>query len=209
LSTVRADIVRRAWKAPRRSTERVDAYVARWIEQRHGLKGTTRALYRNVFAGTIQHTAIGVLPLSEVTPDLVRTWHHDHGLAKRAELAAGRKRAEQRGRVYSQATRTGAALVRQAFLLLRAALATAVSDGLMEANPCSSIKGASQAWGSGRFCRPPKCGSWPRLSTRDIAHWCCWQRSRDCGSANSPRYAAATWTTGRPGPPSAESVALL
>jgi len=129
LSTVRADIVRRAWKAPHRETERVETYVQRWIEQRHGLKDTTRALYRNVFARTIQHSAIGSLRLSELTPDRVRTWHHELGEAKRAELAARRQQAEQAGRVHSQATtRTGAALVRQAFLLLRAALATAVSD---------------------------------------------------------------------------------
>jgi len=42
LSTIRADIVRRTWKAPQRTSERVDRYVARWIEQRPGsAPGTT------------------------------------------------------------------------------------------------------------------------------------------------------------------------
>jgi hypothetical protein len=95
LSTIRADIVRRTWKAPQRTSERVETYVARWIEQRPGLKDTTRALYRHVYAGTIQGTVIGGLPLTHLTPDLVRTWHHELAEAKRAELAARRRNAER------------------------------------------------------------------------------------------------------------------
>jgi integrase len=159
LSTVRADIIRKVWKAPRRSVERVDAYVARWIEQRHGLKDTTRALYRNVYRATIKDSTIGVLPLVDLTPDRVRTWHHDLGIAKHAELAARRSKADATGRPFSQATtRTGAALVRQAFILLRAALATATSDRLIEVNPCAGITGAGQA----------KLGERPILSAAEV-----------------------------------------
>jgi len=62
LATIRADIVRDVWRAPRASNDTVAAYVRRWIEQHRGLKATTRNLYLNTWLSSIDGSAIGSLP---------------------------------------------------------------------------------------------------------------------------------------------------
>jgi integrase len=146
LTTTETDIVRETWRAPRRSADTVSSYVERWITQHGALKATTRALYRNLWAGYIDPSPIGSLPLSSLTPDKVRTWHADTLEAKRVELEGKRAAAIKAERSPSVATnRTGASVARQAFLLLRAAMTTAVDDELIRANPCRTIKGAGTA----------------------------------------------------------------
>ncbi len=48
LDTVRADIVRQTWRAPRKVTETVGSYGMRWLAERTGIKVTTHALYEPI-----------------------------------------------------------------------------------------------------------------------------------------------------------------
>jgi len=84
---------------------------------------------------------------------LVRRWHHQ--LGERLAADAERRRADlaAAGRQGSAASlRDGLPRQAQAYRLLRAAMTTAVTDGLVQTNPCT-IRGAStprRAMGRGR-----------------------------------------------------------
>lgn len=74
LDSVRTDMVRGAWKAPRFSRMSLDAYGRTWIEQRESLKATTRREFESCWRNHIG-PFIGTRRLDEVTPDMVRDWH--------------------------------------------------------------------------------------------------------------------------------------
>lgn len=92
-------------------------YADRWIAQRH-LKDSTRALYRGMYEHHIEPT-IGTLPLTDLTPDRVRSWF-----------------ADLRNTPGPNRTSTGATRNARVYALLRTILATAVDDGLIPTNPC-------------------------------------------------------------------------
>lgn len=105
------------WRDTRHSTERLDTYARRWITQR-GLKPASipdriRILENYIFP------YLGNVPISEITPDQVRTW--------RADL--------------TQATNGKTATVSKAYACLKAVMSTALTDELIHRNPCN-IKGA-------------------------------------------------------------------
>ncbi|MHB1211231.1 MAG: tyrosine-type recombinase/integrase [Candidatus Nanopelagicales bacterium] len=155
LDSVRTDMVRGAWKAPRTARISLDAYGQKWIEQRQSLKATTRREYESCWRNHIG-ASIGVHRLDEVTPDMVRDWHAQTQARLRDELdakdaarllrekqAAKGARKDRRPRQLTQASvRDGSATASRAYRLLHAVLATAEEDDLVAANPCR-IRGAS------------------------------------------------------------------
>jgi integrase len=155
LDSVRTDMVRGAWKAPRTARISLDAYGQKWIEQRQSLKATTRREYESCWRNHIG-TSIGVHRLDEVTPDMVRDWHAQTQARLRDELeakdaarlarerqAAKGARKDRRPRQLTQASvRDGSATASRAYRLLHAVFATAEEDNLVAANPCR-IRGAS------------------------------------------------------------------
>jgi len=149
LDTVRTDMVRGSWKAPRRARMSLDAYGRKWIEQRESLKATTRREYESCWRNHIG-PFIGMHQLDEVTPDMVRDWHAQTKTRLRAELkaadaqrvarekkAAKGARKDRRPRQLTQASvRDGSATAARAYRLLHAVFVTAEEDDLVAANPC-------------------------------------------------------------------------
>lgn len=155
--SVRTDLTRGAWKAPRRAGYSVDEYGSRWITQRLGLIASTQAEYASTWSNHIR-PYLGHLRLDKVTPELVRAWHAQTLQRLADELA--QRRAEQLDREQAAAakaatagrTRTpkppsaatvrdGSATAARAYRLLRSVFQTAVEDELLSANPCR-VKGA-------------------------------------------------------------------
>lgn len=155
LDSVRTDMVRGAWKAPRAARISVDEYGRKWITQRQSLKATTRREYESCWRNHIG-PYIGVQRLDEVTPDMVRDWHAQTSTRLQAELkakdaarvahektAAKGARKDRRPRQLSQASvRDGSATASRAYRLLHAVFVTAEEDELVAANPCR-LRGAS------------------------------------------------------------------
>ena len=137
LATVYSDIVRSAWRAPVRTRETVGAYLTRWISQNTRLKVTTRALYEQLAEANVLAYPIADVFLADVTPDRIRSWH----ASLTVDLA---KRVKVRKQISTATKRTGAATVAQSYRLLRAAMSTAVADGLIETQPCR-ISGADES----------------------------------------------------------------
>ncbi len=134
-----ADMVRGVWKAPRRSTGpafTVGEYLARWIEQHPRAKDSTKELYRGLLRGCIDPD-IGKVKLGAISADTVRVWHYQLGRRLAADIAAERDRLALAGRAPSSATvRDGRTRQAQAYRLLRAAMVTAHTDGLIDEQPC-------------------------------------------------------------------------
>jgi integrase len=118
----------RLWTPPaQRAAERkaqavtLADYAPTWIEQRtvngEPLRPRTKMQYERVFEQHIKPTSLAQIPLSSITTDAIRAWH--------ATALPG-----------SPAYRA------QAYGLLRAVLATAVTDGHIPFNP-AQIRGAS------------------------------------------------------------------
>jgi len=136
LASVQTDIARGAIKAAPKTTPELDTYAGKWIAQRKGLKVTTRALYESDYRRYVS-PYLGDHTVGSITAPLVRDWNYTLGLA----LAEAQSNREH----HSQATRqTGAASTARAYRLLRTILNTAITDGLILANPCT-IKGAGAA----------------------------------------------------------------
>jgi len=139
-----ADLVRGTWRAPVRpsASPTLAAYVGEWIEQHPTARESTKELYRGLLRTCIAPT-LGRAAVSRLTAAAVRRWHHDLGLRLAADAEARRQRLAAAGRQGSAASvRDGAARQAQAYRLVRAAMATAVTDGLLAANPCT-IRGAA------------------------------------------------------------------
>ena len=127
LSGVRTDIQRDRWEPPASKSSAPDneaapvtfgSYAAAWLKGRD-LAGSTRKLYRIILGGHIL-PAFEDVPLTAITPAMVREWH--------AGLRTGTG-PTQRARAYS---------------LLRTILSTAVQDDVIAANPCR-VRGAGVA----------------------------------------------------------------
>ncbi len=155
LDSVRTDMVRGAWKAPRKARISLDAYGRRWIEQRQNLKATTRREYESCWRNHIG-PFIGVHRVDEVTPDMVRDWHAQTQARLKAELEAkdaermarekqaakGARKDRQPRQLTRASVRDGSATASRDYRLLHAVFVTAQEDDLVAANPCR-IKGAS------------------------------------------------------------------
>ena len=130
----------------------VATFVEQWIEEHPTARDSTKELYRGLLRTCITPT-LGKTGVSSLSPALVRRWHHL--LGERLAADAERRRADlaAAGRQGSAASlRDGATRQAQAYRLLRAAMTTAVTDGLVQTNPCT-IRGAAtprRAMGRGR-----------------------------------------------------------
>ncbi|MEP6665272.1 MAG: site-specific integrase [Nocardioidaceae bacterium] len=139
-----ADLVRGAWKAPIKvsASPSVGAFVEQWIAEHPSARESTKELYRGLLRTCITPT-LGRVAVGLLTAAGVRRWHHK--LGERLAADAERRRAElvARGREGSVASvRDGATRQAQAYRLLRAAMTTAVTDGLLASHPCT-IRGAA------------------------------------------------------------------
>ena len=121
LAAREVEISRGAWAGPvapvrRPAMPTFAAYSADWLATR-ALRGRSRREYRSVIAGHLA-PAFGALRLTEITPQLVREWHHSYG---------------QR----TPSTRA------KAYRVLHAIMATAIEDEKIAANPCRIRRGGS------------------------------------------------------------------
>jgi integrase len=117
LAAQRTDIIRGDWRKPL-AMAKVPTFTEcaeSWLETRT-LTPRTRGEYRKLLAGHLLPT-FGRAALDDITPVAVRTWH-----AGLAEVTGPTRRAHAYG-------------------LLRTILATAVTDDIIDANPCR-IRGA-------------------------------------------------------------------
>jgi integrase len=136
IDTQRADMVRKAWRAPRLVKETVGEYIARWIDQHPIAKSSTRDLYRNILRTCVEPD-LDRTPLADIRPDVVRDWYYRLGERLASNARECRERMMRAGRAPSSATlRDGRTRQAQAYRLLRAAMTTAVKDGLLTENPC-------------------------------------------------------------------------
>lgn len=110
LTTVDADITRQAWRAPVKSELSLAAYATRWLKNRDDIKETTRDLYENQLRLHIL-PALGQYRLPAITPALVATWN-------------GEMKAK------------GPTIAAQSYRLLRTLLNHAMTEGLLNSNPC-------------------------------------------------------------------------
>jgi integrase len=114
LSVQRADLARGTWKPPTpRRPLTLAEYADRWLTERD-LRPCTVAHYRRILHRFLL-PPLGDVPLSKITPEIVRTWY--------ARLV------------------TGPVYRNHAYAVLRSIMRTAVDDGLISASPCV-IRGA-------------------------------------------------------------------
>lgn len=132
LATVHADVVRKAWKAPVTTSETLAAYGARWIEQRHGIKNSTRQQHNSDFRLHVAPT-IGQQQIHLIEPPHVRDWLHSLKETLAAKVSASQRR--------TPSSPPGSATAARSYRVLRAILQTAEDDGLVSRNPCR-IRGA-------------------------------------------------------------------
>jgi integrase len=118
LVQVETTILRREWFDPERVRMQLGDYAETWIEQRPGLRPSTRALYRRLLDRYVSPT-LGAAHLSAIDTPMVRTWRSDL-------LRAG----------------VSESMAAKAYRLLRAILMTAATeDKMISRNPCQ-IRGA-------------------------------------------------------------------
>ncbi|MEU5092389.1 tyrosine-type recombinase/integrase [Streptomyces sp. NPDC021356] len=117
LADKQTEMRRGDWHDPDAGKVSFGSYASAWINERE-LTVRTRQLYESLLRLHLEPTFGGV-NVAEISPPFVRRWRAD-------KLAAG----------------TGPTTVAKAYALLRAIMATAVSDQMIRRNPCQ-IKGAS------------------------------------------------------------------
>jgi integrase len=116
LASIETDLVRGQWVDPTHGQDTLAVYSAHWMQSRPDLKIRTRELYAWLLEKYVV-PQLGHVPLAKITPTMVRNWHA--GLVRTAKPNP----------------------TRQAYSLLRAMLNTAVTDELLQRNPCT-VRGA-------------------------------------------------------------------
>ena len=143
LDVQRADQVRGVWKAPERRgvAPTVGEYVGAWIAQHPSARPGTKELYAGLLRTCIADE-LGRVSLRALTATRVRRWHFELGERLAADAQRRHEALLARGREASAASVwDGRTRQAQAYRLLRAAMATAVADGVIAEQPCR-IKGA-------------------------------------------------------------------
>ncbi|GAB3313712.1 site-specific integrase [Geodermatophilus aquaeductus] len=125
LATQQTDLLRKAWRAPTASRRTVGDYAEDYLA-RNDLRASTRVLYAGLWRHHLAEPWTDV-PVDEVTPAAVRSWHAKAGRA------------------------TGPTALAQAYRLLRAILNVAVADEAVASNPCR-LRGA----GTPKASRPSR-----------------------------------------------------
>jgi len=140
----RADQVRGLWQAPdpalaparRVEVRTVGEYVQEWITRHPSARPGTKELYAGLLRTCIVED-LGRVPVTDLTAEQVRRWHFE--LGERLAADAERRRAAllAKGKQVSSASVSdGRTRQAQAYRLLRAAMSTAVTDGVIDAQPC-------------------------------------------------------------------------
>jgi len=143
LEVQRADQVRGLWRAPapRVDVRSVGEYVQEWITRHPSARPGTKELYAGLLRTCIVED-LGGVQVADLTAERVRQWHFE--LGERLAADAERRRAAllAKGRqVSAVSVWDGRTRQAQAYRLLRAAMTTAVTDGVIDAQPCR-IRGA-------------------------------------------------------------------
>ena len=125
LATQQTDLLRKSWRAPNAVHRTVGDYARDYLA-RTDLREGTRALYASLWHHHLAKPWADI-PVDEVTPAAVRSWH----------AKAGRT--------------TGPTAVAQSYRLLRAILNVAVADEAIASNPCR-LRGA----GTPKASRPSR-----------------------------------------------------
>lgn len=122
LSVTEVQLIQGDWVDPERARITVEEYVARWIDQRPGLRPRTAALYKWLLRKHIEPTMVGKMQVGVLagSPGAVRQW--------RSELLAAHVSESVAAKTYR---------------LLRAAMNTAVEDRIIARNPCR-VRGADR-----------------------------------------------------------------
>lgn len=187
-----ADQVRGVWKAPVRPSQSptVEEYVHRWITEHPSAKSSTKEMYLGLLRTCIGPT-LGHIRLVQLTPDRVRRWHYELGERLASDAAARRAALLARGKDVSPVSvKDGRARQAQAYRVLRAAMATAVLDDLIDAQPCR-VRGAGQP--------KPALGRVPDIAERLLTP----RQVADVADAMPARYRAlvlaAAWSGLRQG----------
>ena len=108
----------------------------RWITEHPSARASTKELYASLLRTCITPT-LGRVPVAKPTPKRVRRWHYELGERLAADAATRRAPLVTRGRDVSPVTVSdGRARQAQAYRLLRAAMATAVLDRVIDVQPC-------------------------------------------------------------------------
>ncbi len=115
LATQQTDLLRKIWRAPTASRRTVGDYAEDYLG-RQDLRASTRVLYAGLWRHHLAKPWADV-PVDEVTPAAVRSWHAKAGPT------------------------TGPTAVAQSYRLLRAILNVAVADEAIASNPCR-LRGA-------------------------------------------------------------------
>ncbi len=125
LATQQTDLLRKSWRAPNANSRTVGEYADDYLA-RNDLRESTRVLYAGLWRHHLAAPWCNV-PVDEVTPAAVRSWH----------ARAGRT--------------TGPTALAQSYRLLRAILSVAVTDEAIASNPCR-LRGA----GTPKATRPSR-----------------------------------------------------
>jgi integrase len=125
LATQETDLLRRSWRAPNASRRTVGEYAEDYLARTY-LRKSTRVLYAGLWRHHLAQPWAHV-PVDEVTPAAVRSWHAKAGRA------------------------TGPTALAQSYRLLRAILNVAVADEAIASNPCR-LRGA----GTPKATRPSR-----------------------------------------------------
>src|SRR4051794_18962566 len=125
LAAQQTDLIRKGWRAPEAGRRSVGEYAEDYLARRD-LREGTRALYASLWRHHLAETW-GRVPVDEVTPTAVRSWH----------VQAGRT--------------SGPTALAQSYRLLRAILNVAVADEAIPSNPCR-LRGA----GTPKATRPSR-----------------------------------------------------
>ena len=147
----RADQVRGMWQVPasapaaaparRAEVRTVGEYVQEWITRHPSARPGTKELYAGLLRTCIVED-LGRSPVTDLTAEQVRRWHFELGERLAADAEGRRAALLAKGRQVSTASLSdGRTRQAQAYRLLRAAMSTAVTDGVIDAQPCR-IRGA-------------------------------------------------------------------
>ncbi len=125
LASQQTDLLRKSWRAPNPSRQTVGEYAEDYLT-RNDLRESTRVLYAGLWRHHLAEPWANV-PVDEVTPAAVRSWHVKAGGMTRPTALA------------------------QSYRLLRAILNIAVADEAIASNPCR-LRGA----GTPKASRPSR-----------------------------------------------------
>ena len=116
-SVIEADKLRGLVVDPRQSRQTVQGWCGSWMAKRSDIRPTTRRLYSYLLDDYV-YPKLGKMELGRLTTSTIRGWHSAL-LAEHPVIAV------------------------RSYQVLRAALNTAVADGVLAVNPCK-VKGAGQ-----------------------------------------------------------------